>query len=101
MSGQWKGSTRRSRLPPNWPELRAAAFKRDGWRCTVVEAGRRCVVLATDCDHVVPNDDHSLLNLTSLCSGHHANKSSREGNAAKAARKAAILRPREQHPGML
>ena len=102
MSGKWAGSNRRSRLPPDWPVRRKRIFARDGGRCTYVERdGTRCPLPATDVDHVERGDDHSDENLTSLCEGHHAHKSAREGVEAKAAKKAKInskFRRREDHP---
>ncbi|MEU9795051.1 hypothetical protein AB0E27_31450 [Streptomyces sparsogenes] len=55
-------------------------------------------------DHIRPGDDHSDSNLTSLCSYHHRIKSSREGAAAKHARRRKIagrFKRTEQHPGLL
>lgn len=102
MSGQWAGSGRRYRLPPNWPALRRATFERDNWRCTtILPDGRRCREVATDCDHVIPGDDHSPHNLTSLCAPHHREKSAREGVEAKAAKAAKVRRPPEPHPGRI
>ena len=104
MTGGWSGSARRDALPKDWSARRARVLRRDGYRCTEVMRGERCSQVATDVDHVVPHylggtDD--LDNLTSLCTGHHAAKSSGEGNAAKAARVAAAKRPRPMHPGRL
>ena len=102
----WQGSTRKSRLPKDWPKRRNHVLKRDGYRCTEVQLdGARCTAKATDVDHVIPNDDDSYENLASLCGWHHLRKSSGEGGAAKAAqrRKSAqlVLRQPERHPGML
>lgn len=103
MSG-WQSSDRRDRLPSNWSSLRAQTFRRDGFRCTARDAyGQRCDEPAEECDHVVPGDDHSLHNLTSLCTWHHKKKSSKEGAVAKA-RAARSKRLRfnrvETHPGL-
>lgn len=101
----WAGSDRRSRLPDNWAVLRLRILRRDGHRCTAEDLdGVRCPERATDVDHVRPGDDHRDTNLTSLCSHHHAVKSSREGAQALAAKKrrnAAKFDRRETHPALL
>lgn len=101
----WQGSDRRSRLPADWPKRRLRVLRRDGGQCTALtEAGGRCDSTATDVDHIRPGDDHSDSNLTSLCSYHHRIKSSREGAAAKHARRRKIagrFKRTEQHPGLL
>lgn len=84
MSGGWKGSDRRDRLPADWPARRAFVLKRDLYRCTqVLVDGSQCRAMANQVDHVARGDDHSYENLTSLCEDHHAAKSSREGNEAR------------------
>jgi hypothetical protein len=98
-SGRWKSSTRRDRLPADWPKLRAMTFARDGAACTWVVDGERCWAPATDCDHVNRGDDHSLANLTSLCSRHHAEKSAQEGVQARKEKARATLLEPDEHPG--
>lgn len=100
-SGQWAGSTRRQRLPPDWPAIRRRILKRDGHACTWAENGIACGVRATDVDHIINNDDHSDTNLRALCSTHHRRKSSAEGGRAAQARRVPRKRPAERHPGML
>ena len=95
MSGQWASSTRRTRLPRNWATLRYHTLKRDSWRCV------QCGALATDVDHIIPNDDHAISNLQSLCAPHHREKTQREAQAAGAARRARGRLPTEPHPGMV
>lgn len=101
----WKGSDRRARLPANWPELRQVVLKRDEWRCTYRKTrDGRCTAKATDVDHVVPGDDHSLSNLTSLCNWHHLRKSGSEGSQAATAKRKAVdasFRRSEVHPGFV
>lgn len=77
----WKGSTRRVSLPPNWSSLREKCFRRDGYQCTAENAntGERCTSPAEECDHVGDRYDHSLANLASLCSWHHGQKSGKQG----------------------
>lgn len=101
MSGQWAGSTRRARLPPDWPAIRRAVLERDGHRCTWPTADGRCQATATEVDHrEAMTDDDSLDALTSLCRPHHQAKSSAEGGAAWAARRRAGRRQPEAHPGL-
>jgi 5-methylcytosine-specific restriction enzyme A len=75
----WAGSTRRQRLPRDWPQLRAAVLTRDGGVCHVCGGPG-----ADEVDHVVPGDNHRLENLAAIhdrpC---HRRKSAREGNAAR------------------
>ncbi|AXQ61058.1 HNH endonuclease [Streptomyces phage Hank144] len=101
----WEGSDRRSRLPKDWSKIRLRVLRRDGGQCTALtEAGARCVSSATDVDHIVAGDDHSLGNLRALCSYHHKIKSSQEGAAATNARRRQIasrFKRTEQHPGLL
>jgi 5-methylcytosine-specific restriction enzyme A len=98
----WAGSDRKDRLPANWPALRRATLERCGGRCEVLKKdGSRCRDKATDVDHLVPGDDHSLGNLRGICAWHHARKSSREGVEARAERRAMLYRAPETHPGLI
>jgi hypothetical protein len=102
MTGGWADSTRRSELPPDWPLLRRVVIERAGGRCEVIKkSGRRCWDDGTDVDHKVAGRDDSLANLQLLCKWHHAQKSSREGNEAKAAYRAQLKHPVETHPGII
>lgn len=90
----WAGSTRRSRLPADWPAIRRAVLARDPV-CRI--AGPTCTRMSTEADHIVAGDDHRLEALQGTCANCHRTKSAREGNAA---------RPREKrrpgpHPGLL
>lgn len=89
----WDGSTRRARLPKDWPRRVELVLARDP---ICEECG---VALSTQCDHVEPGDDHRLTNLQGLCDPCHAKKSAREGVAARSARRANRRRPLEAHPG--
>lgn len=79
----WKGTTRRSRLPSDWPTRREAARQRAGDRC---EASTRlgtthhpeCTGLGAECDHITPGDDHSPENLCWLSTPCHKVKTARE-----------------------
>jgi len=99
MTGQWAGSTRRRTLPPNWPGIRAAIIRRDQGRCQWHTDSGTCGKPATDVDHIRRGGGDHPSNLRSLCAPHHARKSSAEGNAARAERKAQRQRTPEAHPG--
>jgi len=97
----WRGSTRKGRLPVDWPRLRQIVLKECGQRCEWVEDGVRCNLPATDVDHIKPGDDHSRRNLQGLCQDHHKAKSSAEGNAAQARLRALRRLPEEPQPGVI
>lgn len=105
MSGGWAGSDRSSRLPSDWGKRCGQVHHRSGRRCEFVVAERfgqpiKCGRPADGgVDHIIPGDDHSLENLRDTCAGHHRRKSSREGNEAKAKKKAGLKRAPEEHPG--
>lgn len=99
----WYSSDRKSRLPPNWGQLRLAVGRRDGWKCQHLLADNSlCGAPANQIDHIIPNDDDSMSNLQCMCEAHHRTKSSQEGAAARAARvratKARVVRPQETAP---
>lgn len=99
MSG-WEGSDRRDRLPSDWPKLRATRLKIDGHRCCWrLPSGKRCPRPATDVDHRVAGDDHSMSNLQSLCGAHHLKKTAVDARKAKTARRNKGKRAPEKHPG--
>lgn len=98
----WHGSTRRATLPPDWPTIRPRILRRDHHRCQL--AGPRCLVRATEVDHIGDRDDHRDENLRAACRPCHMTRSSSQGGQAAAAAYAAIAarryRPSEPHPGM-
>jgi len=97
----WSGSTRRSRLPKNWPSLRRRVLRRDKSLCQMpFSDGRLCGAEATDVDHIIPGDDHSMTNLRALCAWCHARKSASEGGTAAARTRVLIDRPRPTHPAL-
>lgn len=106
----WAGSDRRARLPANWEALRLEVLDRDRDpktrkpRCRwEYRPGQRCSGVATEVDHIKPNDDHSLENLRGLCTPHHRRKSGQEGAAATNRKRAEInqrFRRTETHPGL-
>lgn len=106
-NGQWRGSTRRVRLPPNWAEIcRMVRAHHDGRSHACGHPG------ASDIDHLNRGDDHSLANLAPICGRNcphckaehrppcHVVKSSREGGQAAQAARPKRTRPAERHPGM-
>ena len=96
MSGGWQGSDRRERLPSGWMKIRAAILARDP---VCVLCGVRP---STHCDHIkAKTDDNRPQSLQGVCTECHAQKSSREGNAAqRAAQRPGRRRPEEPHPGL-
>ncbi len=99
-NGQWAGSTRKERLPADWPQLRAECFRIWGDICHLCgQAG------ADEVDHVDQGDDHSQANLRPVHGRRtlqrcHVHKSSAEGGRAKAAKQGRRQRPAEPHPGL-
>lgn len=78
----WAGSTRGSRLPPQWRDLRAKILRRDQRICHICGGPGADAV-----DHLQAGDDHSPSNLAAVhqdippyC---HRRKSSAEGHAAR------------------
>lgn len=60
-----------------------------------------CTTHATQVDHVLPGDDHSLTNLKAICTECHKHKSSREGHESKRKRNAMRKRETKRHPGLM
>lgn len=97
----WENSSRRRRLPGDWPTRRAKVLQRDGYRCKVSVNGKRCNRPANEVDHIRRGDNHALSNLRAICNEHHRAKSSQEGNEAKRLKRERYLRPAELHPAEL
>lgn len=96
MSGGWRGSDRKSRLPSNWAQIRARILTRDPV-CKI------CGVRpSTHCDHIeAKTDAHVDERLQGVCGPCHDQKSSKEGNdAQRASPRPGRKRPSEQHPGL-
>lgn len=101
MSGGWKDSLRRERLPPDWYRLRGHVKKRAGGVCEApLSNGSRCTAPGTDCDHIIAGDNHDPSNLQWLCKAHHKIKTAAEANAAKAPALTS-KHPGERHPSGL
>jgi 5-methylcytosine-specific restriction protein A len=97
----WRGSTRKGRLPVDWPRLRQAVLTACSFRCQWIEDGRRCPLPATDVDHIIAGDTHVLENLQGLCGKHHLLKTGREARALQLERKKLERLPEEQQPGII
>lgn len=97
MSG-WAGSTRRARLPLDWPHIRLAVLDRDAHACTWMTDGARCHEPAHEVDHIRRGDDHRQSNLRALCTWHHLRKSGSEGGSAQ---HVSLRHEREKPPGLL
>ena len=97
----WSTSDRASRLPPDWPKLRAEALARDGHRCQARIHVRTCDGVATEIDHIIPGDNHALSNLQSLSTPCHKAKTARENAARRQALARDLRRPVESHPGRM
>lgn len=110
MSRPWeskpKGWTGRD-LPSNWASIREQVFKRDGYRCRwILPSGKRCprgraTGWALECDHKGDRNDHRLEALQTLCEKHHRDKTSKEGIAAREAKRKKRPRRVERRPGEL
>lgn len=96
MSGGWRNSGRKQRLPSGWTKIRARILERDPI-CKICD-----VRPSTHCDHIeAMTDDHRDAGLQGVCGTCHDLKSSREGNAAQRANpRPGRQRPPEAHPGM-
>lgn|GEM_PF-5219211 len=96
MTGGWKNSGRKARLPSGWVKIRARILARDPI-CKI------CGVRpSSHCDHIIAKaDDHRDIGLQGVCGPCHDQKSSREGNDAQRANpRPGRTRPEEPHPGL-
>ncbi|TRX43739.1 HNH endonuclease [Corynebacterium guaraldiae] len=94
----WSTSDRRKRLPSDWSRRRLEVLRRDQHQCRAKGPG--CKGRATEVDHILRGDDHSLNNLQALCSVCHRRKTLSEAQAASARRRSRRFRSIESHPGM-
>lgn len=88
----WANSTRRSRLPADWPKRRATVLKRDERICHICHQPD-----ATEVDHIRPGDDHSLANLAPAHKVCHQRKTIAERPKPNGRRRREV----EPHPGLL
>lgn len=73
----WSGVTRRYNLPKDWKQRRKLVLIKDRRTCYA------CGGVATEVDHLINGDDHSMNNLASICRQCHQVKSSWEGHKEK------------------
>lgn len=97
----WLNSSRRARLPDNWPELRTKVKARAKGKCEATHHDPRCDLTGTDCDHIVTGDDHSLENLQLLSVECHKRKTAEENAALNRLNSQLRRRPQEDHPGRI
>ena len=90
---------RSTHRPGSWAKIRKRVLRRDDYKCQIQGPG--CTVLATEADHIVPNDDHSPENLQSVCHPCHREKTKLEAKLGMEARRKRGLRPQPKHPGSI
>jgi 5-methylcytosine-specific restriction protein A len=95
----WETSDRRGRLPDDWDARRRIVRRRAGGLCQADPPSPGCLIIGTECDHIVSGDDHRIANLQWLCGPCHAAKTSRDAHAARAAKSG--RRSPEAPPGLL
>lgn len=94
----WDGSTRRSRLPSDWPQRVVTTKRRALGRCEGISLHGEdrwhvedCAGVGAECDHDKRGDDHSLGNLRWLSTACHKRKTQLEKPQRK--------RRERRHPG--
>ena len=100
MPGNWEGSDRASRLPPDWPQRKKQVWARDGDTCHLCHQPG-----ADRIDHIQPGDNHDITNLGPVHDTNpphcHRYKSSREGNTARKVLRSQLDLPARTHPGLI
>lgn len=94
----WQGDRRTSTSA--WRRLKAAVIRRDGNQCSRCGADGKLVRL--DLDHIVnvaSGGTDSADNARLLCRACHTPKTQAEAAAARAAKRARLRLPAEDHPG--
>ncbi|RSX46106.1 hypothetical protein D2E22_1678 [Bifidobacterium castoris] len=97
----WYTSDRQSRLPEDWDRVRAMVRDRAHNHCQAATHSVLCNGIGTDCDHIVPGDDHSLDNLQWLNHNCHRLKTARESAQRNMIRARERKHPREANPGRI
>jgi 5-methylcytosine-specific restriction enzyme A len=92
----WTTSTRRQRLPADWPHIRRAVLNRDHHTCRI--NSEHCTHKATEVDHIINNDDHGPANLQATCHPCHRDKTTAHAHNAMRAIHAKARHPHERHP---
>lgn len=76
----WAGSTRRSRLPPDWERRRRSVLARDPI-CTICHQA-----LSREVHHTGDPDDHALTQLAGVCPPCHQTETQKQAAAARGTR---------------
>ncbi|WP_311208738.1 MULTISPECIES: HNH endonuclease signature motif containing protein [unclassified Aeromicrobium] len=95
---QWTAD--RPPLPRDWQKRRLRVFRRDRRRCQLAYDGI-CTGHATEVDHIDGNADHRLVNLRSVCSECHSERTKQQSADAIRAMHARARVPVPPHPGLL
>lgn len=97
----WDTSTRASRLPKDWAKTRRRVKARAKGRCEATTHDPRCNGVGSECDHIIPGDNHHISNLQWLNTYCHAAKTRRENSANNQRLAKLRRRPTETHPGKI
>ena len=95
----WATSDRASRLPPDWPKIKARVKARAAGRCQAATHAPHCDGIGAEADHITPGDDHNLANLQWLSAPCHKAKTRSETIARNKSIAALRKRPAPPHPG--
>ncbi len=71
---------------------------RDKGACRLRYSG--CLGTATEVDHILQGDDHSLTNLQAVCTACHKVKTNKQKVIVVAAKRRLKYRPDVRHPGL-
>lgn len=98
----WNTSTRRTRLPKDWPDIRKRIKARADGICEHRDhRGVRCTQPGTECHHLGADTDHRDHMLQWICTPHHKTITQAQARAAQHAKyTAAKKRKPEAHPGI-
>lgn len=77
-------------------KIRTRILARDNFQCQMIRGGRKCLLKATDVDHIKDRHNHEDYNLQALCSVCHRRKTSAD---VKAEYKRDNRRPQKPHWG--
>lgn len=96
----WSNSTRRQRLPKDWPKRVAQVKRRAQGLCEATKHAPGCDGHGKDVDHITQGDTHHLANLQYLSRECHDAKTRAENAARNRLNAALRRRPTETHPGV-
>ncbi|MCA0217932.1 MAG: HNH endonuclease [Actinobacteria bacterium] len=100
MAGGWADHRHGTSSTPEHRTWAAAVLQRAGYRCEI--GGPRCIAVATEADHIIPDSAGGPLTLENgqaTCTPCHAQKTAAEGNQARWTRRTE-RHPTETHPGL-